>query len=169
MNDLIDKCFEPDRTAQGLGISGDRRVSIPRVPVGSRAASMYSLHSRKTSNPFSTGQNSPQIADSPLFTEPSKPLLASPGLAHNGEAMRKLEAVEEQEQGPNFTKGKSKNSSFTEDFDIERGMGNGNYNDNSMLPFPFEGYMANSRQSSKAALQHKVSTTPEPAGSQSQS
>jgi hypothetical protein len=130
------------------------------------------MHSRKTSNPFSTGQSSPQIADSPLITEPSKPLLPSPGLAYNGEALRKLAAVEEQEQEPDFIKGKSKNSSFTEDFDaedIERGMNNGIYNDNSTAPFPSEECVANNRQNSKAALQHTVSTRPELAGSRSRS
>jgi hypothetical protein len=129
------------------------------------------MHSRKTSNPFSTGPNSPQIADSPLITEPSRPLLSSPGPVFNGEAMRKLEAVEEQEQ-EFFTKGKSKSSSFTEDFDVEdleRGMGNGNYNDNSTAVLPFEEYIANNWQNSKAALQHKVSTTPEKVGSRSPS
>jgi len=168
-NDLIDECFDPERPAQGLGISGERRVSIPRVPVGSRT----SMHSRKNSNPFSTGQNSPQIADSPFITEPSKPLLSSPGLTYNGEVLRKLAAVEEQEQEPYNMKGKNKSSSFTEDFDgediEERSANNGNYNDNSTTASLFEECAANSRQNSKAALRNEVSTRPEQVGSRSRS
>lgn len=164
-NDLVDECFNNGQNTQGLGISAERTVSIQRVPVGSRA----SVHSRTPSNPFSTANNSPRLPESPFVATPSNPLITSPGLAYNGEALRKLASVEEQEQEPYNIKGKSKSSSFTGDFDGgDRGGDNDDYNDNSMSIYYWE-CIINNRQNSKAALQLKVSTPNEPAGSRSRS
>ena len=121
----INSFFENDeQQLRGLGIS-DRRTSIPRVPVGSRA----SISSRAPSNPFASPLDSPRIA------EPSKPLLASPSYTYNGEGLTRDTPRIEEEQ--DVTKGR--NSQFTEDFNTEadggsRGMDSHNHNSMAYIP-----------------------------------